>query len=151
MRTDDDSDAIEDEYALLPFWVPRVETTRIPTGRHWAAVRVTAADAEKAHRLLGPDSGPVIANPYAGVWFFLLDDLGATWEPTRTARLLREGTLIAVHQGHVRHGRDVHWAVPPGLGSTLADDLRAALDGKPPPRRWPPARSSGQPGHRLAS
>ncbi|MFJ1795349.1 hypothetical protein [Kitasatospora griseola] len=120
-----------------PGWVPQVWTTRLPAGRHWDAIRVHRPDALQALQLLGYGIGPVIANPYAQVHFFLLDQLHEPWEATRTARLLRHGTVIAVPQWHVRNGRDVHWAVPPGRGATDPDDLHEALARRQPQPRRP--------------
>ncbi|MFJ4679030.1 hypothetical protein [Kitasatospora sp. NPDC088783] len=120
-----------------PEWVPLVWTTRLPAGRHWEAIRVTGPEARQTLHLLGGRIGPVIVNPYAQVAFFLLDRLHGPWQATRTARLLRHGTVVAVPQWHVRGGRDVHWAVPPGRGETDPGDLREALAGQPPQRRRP--------------
>ncbi|MGV9266688.1 hypothetical protein ACWDRR_18750 [Kitasatospora sp. NPDC003701] len=132
-----------------PVWVPQVWTIRLPAGLHWEAIRVHQSDAVQALQLLDGGIGPVIANPYAQICFFLLDQFDEPWEATRTARLLRHGTVVAVPQWHVRSGRDVHWAVPPGRGATDPCDLREALAGRrpQPPRALasPPAKRRPQP------
>ncbi|SEM84451.1 hypothetical protein [Streptacidiphilus jiangxiensis] len=129
-----------------PEWVPQVWTTRLPAGRFWEAVRVAGPEAQQALDLLGADIGPVISNPYAQVSFFLLDQADGPWVPTRTARLLRHGTVVAIPQWHVRSGRDVHWAVPPGRGTTDPGALREALVGpRPQPRRIAPPAVTQRP------
>ncbi|MGA5819972.1 hypothetical protein ACPC54_19170 [Kitasatospora sp. NPDC094028] len=134
---DDDLFDDPDQQEWRPAWVPDVETARLPAGRYWDAIRVIEPEAHRALQLLGPGIGPVIANPYAQVSFFLITTLQELWEPTRTARLLRPGTVVAVPQWHVRDGPDVHWAVPPGSGDTDPADLRDALAGRSPKRRLP--------------
>lgn len=121
-----------------PAWVPRAQTLGLPCGQYFDAVRAGADSAASAHEILGPHSGPVLANSDTRTWFFLLEP-GAvapgSWE-IRGSRLLRPGTIISVPPAFITTGRDVRWVVLPGRGTTRPDDLRAALDGRTPP---PPA------------
>ncbi|MFD7919634.1 hypothetical protein ACFV3R_10455 [Streptomyces sp. NPDC059740] len=121
-----------------PAWVPRVQTLGLPCGQYFDAVRADADTAASAHAILGPHSGPVLANSDTRTWFFLLEP-GAvapgSWK-VRGSRLLRPGTVISVPPAFITTGRDVRWVILPGFGTTRPDDLRAALDGRTPP---PPA------------
>ncbi len=116
----------------LPLWVPRVWTVRIPCGRHFEAIRVPAGEAARAHAILGPASGPVLASAYAQSWHFLLD-LGAvspgSWDVPGT-RLLRPGTILGVPPAHITFGRDVRWVVLPGQGETDPAALQDAVAGR---------------------
>lgn len=126
----------------LPFWVPHVWTVRIPCGQRFDAIRVPAGEAARAHAILGPASGPVLASAYTQAWHFLLD-LGAvapgSWDAPGT-RLLRPGTFLGVPPAHITYGRDVRWVVLPGQGETDPAALQEAVAGRaliPPaaPRR----------------
>ncbi|MFI0219792.1 hypothetical protein [Streptomyces lydicus] len=121
-----------------PAWVPRVQTLGLPCGQYFDAVRVGVDSAVSAHEILGPHSGPVLANSHTRTWFFLLEPgavMPGFWE-VRGSRLLRPGTIISVPPVFITTGRDVRWVILPGRGTTRPDDLRAALGGRTPP---PPA------------
>jgi hypothetical protein len=137
----------EDELAPFP-WVPTDRTTGVPVGAHWDAVRVPPKRAEDAYRLLGPSSGPIVANDYAGVWFFLLERGASRGWSVRGTRVPRPASLVAIPPLWVTHGGDARWIVAPGAGLTDPADLEAALHGRAPAmrasraRRRTPARTS---------
>ncbi|WP_055522784.1 helix-turn-helix transcriptional regulator [Streptomyces graminilatus] len=117
---------------LLPLWVPQVRTIRIPCGEHFDAIRAPANEAQRAHEVLGPASGPVLACTYTKTWHFLLDPTTGTpppWDVPGT-RFLRRGTLLGIPPAFVTHGLDVRWIVLPGLGTTTPAALRDALTGR---------------------
>ncbi|MDX3276984.1 MULTISPECIES: hypothetical protein [Streptomyces] len=139
MMSDDPAAQAHDALArhLLPPWVPLVRTIRIPCGEQFDAIRVPAGEARRAHQVLGPVSGPVLACTYTQTWHFLLDPntiVAAAWNVPGT-RLLRRGTLLGIPPAFVTHGRDVRWIVLPGRGTTVPAALRHALAGRASPIR----------------
>lgn len=139
MMSDDSTAQAHDALArhLLPPWVPQVRTIRIPCGEQFDAIRVPASEARRAHEVLGPDSGPVLACTYTQTWHFLLElhtIVAAAWNVPGT-RLLRQGTLLGIPPAFVTRGRDVRWIVQPGRGTTAPTALRHALAGRRSPTR----------------
>jgi DNA-binding NarL/FixJ family response regulator len=117
--------------------VPQVRTIRIPCGEQFDAIRVPASEARRAHEILGPASGPVLACTYTQTWHFLLEPntiVAAAWSVPGT-RLLRQGTLLGIPPAFVTRGRDVRWIVLPGRGMTAPAALRHALAGRRSPTR----------------
>ncbi|WP_164662335.1 LuxR C-terminal-related transcriptional regulator [Streptomyces sp. S1D4-20] len=139
MMSDDSAAQAHDALArhLLPPWVPQVRTIRIPCGEQFDAIRVPAGEARRAHEVLGPASGPVLACTYTQTWHFLLDPntiVAAAWNVPGT-RLLRQGTVLGIPPAFVTRGRDVRWIVLPGRGTTTPAALRHALAGRASPIR----------------
>ena len=121
-------------YARSLSWVPTRTTQLVTVGSWWDAIRVREDIAIRVYEKLG-DRGPVLANPYSGVWHFLLD-LGSISEwRVPSSRRMRAGSLLAVPPGRLVlepeqfrcRSRDVHWAVPPGCGRTEPAALRKVL------------------------
>ncbi|MFK0154346.1 LuxR C-terminal-related transcriptional regulator [Streptomyces sp. NPDC090493] len=116
----------------LPLWVPLTRIIQVPCGEHFDAIRVGASEAQRAHKVLGPASGPVLACAYTQTWHFLLDPgaaVHAVWNAPGT-RALRCGTLLGIPPVCVTRGRDVRWIVPPGRGTTDPAALYHALTGR---------------------
>jgi len=139
MMSDDSAAPVHDALArhLLPPWVPQVRTIRIPCGEQFDAIRVPASEARRAHEVLGPASGPILACTYTQTWHFLLEPntiVAAAWNVPGT-RLLRQGTLLGIPPAFVTRGRDVRWIVLPGRGMTDPAALRHALAGRASPTR----------------
>ncbi|MBV9022296.1 MAG: hypothetical protein JO362_00475 [Streptomycetaceae bacterium] len=118
-------------YAAMPSWVPTDRVRGVACGEHFEAIRVGIDDGLRAHRLLGPRSGPVLASVYTQTVVFLLEPgvLGSQALPG--ARTVRHGARVEIPPAAITGGRDVHWVVRPGEGTTDLAALRAALLGRP--------------------
>ncbi|MFF1712234.1 hypothetical protein [Streptomyces sp. NPDC058268] len=135
----------------LPFWVPRIQTQQVRCGEHFEAIRAPVTEAERAHQILGSHSGPVLANFYTKIWYFLLEPGLVTpqaWT-VRGTRLMRAGALIAIPPASITYGRDVRWVVLPEQGHTDPHALQQALEGHAPapvtPRRSRRSRTDTRP------
>ncbi|MFE8941104.1 hypothetical protein ACFYNX_26975 [Streptomyces sp. NPDC007872] len=96
-------------------------------------------DAVRVPGNLGPDlaailtaeggRGPVLADPYSGVWHFLTHPGTMSNGPWAGCgiRLMRPSTRLTVPAADVLHGQDLHWHVAPGNGHTTAKQLTANL------------------------
>ena len=126
-----------------PHWMPtNGETVRRSCGADFDAIRVAADLAAPALAALGPYTGPVLANHTTRTWVFLVPPGSAP--PGRWAlgvRVMPRGAAIGIPPIGATGGRDIHWAVPPGQGTTYADDLKRILTGPLPPSA--PAHGSG--------
>ncbi|MEU8544801.1 hypothetical protein AB0C52_33190 [Streptomyces sp. NPDC048717] len=100
-------------------------------GRHVDAVRVPAhAGPDLAVALAAAGGhGPVLADPYSGVWHLLTAPGTMESGPWAGAgiRLLRPGTRLTIPAADVTPGKDLYWYVPPGGGVTTASQLTAVL------------------------
>ncbi|MFH9955979.1 helix-turn-helix transcriptional regulator [Streptomyces roseolus] len=79
---------------------------------------------------LGPRTGPVLANHTTLTWFFLLPPhtiLPDGWP--YGVRVMPQGRPIGVPPLTTIGGRDIHWAILPGGGSTSPTDLHRVLNG----------------------
>ncbi|MEU2232599.1 hypothetical protein [Streptomyces vietnamensis] len=118
----------------LPDWMPRTgETLPRPCGLDFDAVRVAADLAVPALTALGPNTGPVLANHTTRTYFFLVKPgsvLPGRW--TLGVRVMPHGAIIGIPPIGITSGRDIHWAIPPGRGTTYADDLKRILTGALP-------------------
>ncbi|APE24537.1 hypothetical protein [Streptomyces venezuelae] len=113
----------------LPDWMPRTgETLPRPCGQDFDAVRVAADLAVPALTALGSNAGPVLANHTTRTYFFLVKPgsvLPGRW--TLGVRVMPRGAIIGIPPIGTTGGRDIHWAIPPGRGTTYADDLKRIL------------------------
>ncbi|WP_234309403.1 hypothetical protein [Streptomyces sp. NRRL F-5193] len=113
----------------MPHWMPdSSETLSARCGEDFTAVRVPADLARPALTALGPRTGPVLANRTTRTWHFLLPSdsvLPADWP--HGVRVMPKGRSIGIPPLTTTGGLDVHWAVPPGQGSTSPADLHRVL------------------------
>ncbi|MER6116148.1 hypothetical protein [Streptomyces sp. NPDC001743] len=113
----------------MPHWMPNSsETLSARCGEDFTAVRVPADLARPALTALGPRTGPVLANRTTRTWHFLLPSysvLPDDWP--HGVRVMPQGRFIGIPPLTTTGGRDIHWAVPPGLGSTSPADLHRVL------------------------
>ncbi|WP_236244479.1 MULTISPECIES: helix-turn-helix transcriptional regulator [unclassified Streptomyces] len=113
----------------MPHWMPdSSQTLPARCGEDFTAIRVPADLARPALTALGPRTGPVLANKTTRTWHFLLPSnsvLPDDWP--HGVRVMPKGRSIGIPPLTTTGGLDVHWAVPPGLGSTSPADLHRAL------------------------
>ncbi|MGQ4484393.1 helix-turn-helix transcriptional regulator [Streptomyces sp. SAS_281] len=113
----------------MPHWMPdSSQTLPARCGEDFTAIRVPADLARPALTTLGPRTGPVLANRTTRTWHFLLPSdsvLPADWP--HGVRVMPKGRSIGIPPLTTTGGLDVHWAVPPGQGSTSPADLHRVL------------------------
>ncbi|WP_234338275.1 helix-turn-helix transcriptional regulator [Streptomyces sp. NRRL F-5727] len=113
----------------MPHWMPdSSQTLPARCGEDFTAIRVPADLARPALTALGPRTGPVLANRTTRAWHFLLPSgsvLPEDWP--HGVRVMPKGRSIGIPPLTTTGGLDVHWAVPPGLGSTSPADLHRVL------------------------
>ncbi|MFD4337835.1 hypothetical protein ACFWPP_11675 [Streptomyces anulatus] len=118
-----------------PRWVPSGWTTSVACGDYFDAVRVPADVAVPALSVLGPRTGPVLANNTTRTWHFLIlrPHRAEPGNWGRGARVMPDGRSIGIPPTHRAGGRDVYWAVPPNGFVTSPLRLREVLEGPLPP------------------
>ncbi|MBQ0853417.1 hypothetical protein ACFU9Y_01365 [Streptomyces sp. NPDC057621] len=114
-----------------PKWLrplhPEVRT--LPAGQWWDAVRVPLATGMRILDHLGPRTGAVIEDGYGGVLYWLVPPgEAATWD-VPPARILGQGSHVAVPPRHRTYAPGLHWRVPPTRTRHWTDPahLHAAL------------------------
>lgn len=109
-------------------WTPPNDTDieALRAGQWWDAVRVRAAEGDRALELLGEASGAVIADTHGTRLYFLIPPgTGAGWN-LRHADVLGDGPqaiFIGVPPVCRTEGPGVHWRVPPQGGRYLTDPV----------------------------
>ncbi|MDT3396822.1 hypothetical protein RKE29_09230 [Streptomyces sp. B1866] len=95
-----------------------------PVGVWWDAVRVPASVGERALRLLGEQTGAVIADP-PGIRLYWLIGTGAAdaWDhgALQPVHLLRAHSFLVVPPAHRVTGPGVHWRLRPTADRRLTE------------------------------
>ncbi|WP_055550785.1 hypothetical protein [Streptomyces sp. NBRC 110028] len=118
----------------LPWTPPNTEDIEVlPVGTWWDAVSAPTAVADRALKLLGPDTGAVIQDDTYGKTYWLIGvDTARSWcirQVRVLTSLIGEGTLLGIPPVSWTTGHDTYWRVPFRIDRCLTDaqQLREAL------------------------